>query len=204
LALQAFESNPENPFEGLGSTATLAKALDRAIARAVDVLNLSFAGPRDQLVARLIRRALAQGIVVVAAAGNDGPDASPLYPAAYDGVIAVAATDHRDRPYVHGARGRHISVAAPGVDVVTTQPGETIAYVSGTSMAAAQISGVVALMRERWPELAPPQVKAILETTARRIDGAESGLGSGVVDAEAALAHRTRFAGQGGASNSGR
>ena len=91
--------------------------------------------------------------MLIAAAGNAGPNSPPLYPAADRNVIAVTATDMEDRLYTGANRGNHIAVAAPGVDVLVPAPGGNYQFTTGTSVAAAHVSGVVALLIERNPKL---------------------------------------------------
>lgn len=188
LSIEAFADDPSDPDMGIATTLTLARALDAAIDRKADVINLSIAGPRDPLVGRLVRQALSRGIVVVAAAGNDGPDAPPRYPAAYDGVVAVTATDPRDQPYAAGAQGAHVAVAAPGVEVRATVSEGVVGYVTGTSVAAAQVAGVAALLRERAPGLGSGDARRLLKETAAPLPE-----GPGMVDAFAALSRATAY-----------
>ncbi len=190
LALQAFEPDPNDPTLGVGSSQRLAQAIDIAVKHGVKVLNLSFSGPRDPIVSFLLQRAMAAGVVVVAAAGNDGPEGPPRYPAAQDGVIAVTATDALGRLYPMATHGPFVSVAAPGVDILTIGPGETVQYLSGTSLAAAHVSAVAALMLEAAPATSPAAIKHALErsasvggTSGQRSDG----YGAGRVDALQAL-----------------
>ncbi len=189
LAIEAFADDPGDPDTGVATTLSLAQALDAAIDRKADVINLSIAGPRDPLIGRLVRQALSRGIVVVAAAGNDGPDAPPRYPAAYDGVVAVTATDLRDQPYAAGAQGTHVAVAAPGVEIRATVSEGVVGYVTGTSVAAAQVAGVAALLRERAPGLGSGEARRLLKETAATLPE-----GPGMVDAFAALSKATSFA----------
>lgn len=117
-----------------GSTLGLARALDRLLAQGIRVANLSLGGAGDRVQRAVVERALAQGLTLVAAAGNGGPDAPPVHPAAYPGVIAVAAHDAADRPYARGNRGEYVTLAAPGVELWLALEGGR--YVSGTSFAA--------------------------------------------------------------------
>ena len=188
LSIEAFADDPTDPDMGVATTLTLARAIDAAIDRKADVINLSIAGPRDPLVGRLVRQALGRGIVVVAAAGNDGPDAPPRYPAAYDGVVSVTATDPRDQPYAAGAQGAHVAVAAPGVEIRATVSEGVVGYVTGTSVASAQVAGVAALLRERAPSLGSGDVRRLLKETAAPLPE-----GPGMVDAFAALSRATAF-----------
>jgi minor extracellular protease Epr len=123
----------------------LVQALDWLVARRVQVINLSLGGPRNLVVEAAVQRVLALGIPVIAAAGNGGPDAAPVYPAAQDGVIAVTAVDVKLNPYRRANHGDYIAFAAPGVDVPTAEPGGGTIYVSGTSYAAPFVTAALAV-----------------------------------------------------------
>src|SRR5437588_11832788 len=107
---------------------------------------MSFAGAHDPLLEQHFAVARRRHIVLVAAAGNTGPKSAPLYPAADPNVIAVTATDAEDNLFVHSNRGRHIAVAAPGVDILGPAPGGTYQFTTGTSVAAALGTGTAALL----------------------------------------------------------
>ena len=113
----------------------------------------------------------------------------PLFPAAYPEVIAVTATDADDKLFQQANRGTHIAVAAPGVTILAAAPDESYRMQSGTSFAAAQVSGVVALLLERNRKLDAPAIRQILMSTARDLGtpGHDDQFGSGLVDAFAAL-----------------
>lgn len=146
---------------------TILRSLDYAAAHGAQVVNMSFAGPKDALVSRGIAAVAAKGIIMVAASGNAGPKSPPLYPAADAGVIAVSATDVDDRLFAASNRGSHIAVAAPGVDIFLPAPGGKYQMTSGTSFSAAYVSGLAALVLERNPALKPADVRNILTTSAR-------------------------------------
>jgi subtilisin family serine protease len=148
------------------STLILLKGLDWSIAHGARVLNLSFAGPRDELVHKALRAALDRRAVAVAAAGNGGPSAPPAFPAAYEEVIAVTAVDAIDGLYAKANRGSYIAIAAPGVDVLVASTGSGHDLKSGTSFAAAYVSGIVALMLERNPGLTAAAVRHTLTLSA--------------------------------------
>jgi Subtilase family len=165
----------------VGTTFRIIKGLDWAVARKVRVINMSFAGQRDPLLQIGLKAVHEKGIVLVAAAGNAGPTSPPLYPGADPKVTAVTATDFGDALFRGANRGRHISLAAPGVDILALAPGGTYQFTSGTSVAAAHVTGVVALMLQANPKLKPEEVRRILKSTARRL-GANEQFGAGLVD----------------------
>ena len=100
-----------------GRALEVAEALDWMAGLRPTVVNTSFAGPDNPVLAAAIAAVLARGVPVVAAAGNGGPEAPPAYPAAYPGVIAATAVDRQMRPYGKANRGDYVAFAAPGVDV---------------------------------------------------------------------------------------
>ncbi len=131
---------------------TLAKALQFALDQDARVINLSLGGPRDRLLERLIDVALARNVIVVGAADPrvDGGG----FPAGYPGVLAVAADASANAP--------PNALVAPGHDVPTTTMGQTWGFVSGSSYAAAHVSGAVALLLERAPSMDAAQVRQAL------------------------------------------
>jgi len=131
--------------EMAADTLSLLKALDWMKSFGVKLVNMSFSGPRDELVAEDIEELSKRGIVFVAAAGNEGPTAAPSYPAAYPQVIAVTAVTKDLRNYRYANRGDHIDVAAPGVDIWTAIPGGRAGYHSGTSFAAPHVTAILAV-----------------------------------------------------------
>ena len=126
-------------------TVSFMKALDWMSDSGVRLVNMSFSGPRDELVQRKIEALSARGLVFTAAAGNEGPAAEPAYPAAYPQVIAVTAVTKDMKNYPYANRGAHIDLAAPGVDIWTAWPEAREGYRSGTSFAAPFVTGVLAV-----------------------------------------------------------
>jgi subtilisin family serine protease len=128
-------------------------------------------------------------MVLIAAAGNAGPKSPPLYPAADSNVIAVTAIDADDRLYPAANRGRHIAVAAPGVDVLVAAPRASYGLTSGTSVAAAHVSGLAALLIERKPDLDLATFRSVLSAGARDLGpaGIDEEYGAGIPDAAKAL-----------------
>ncbi|MEK6693623.1 MAG: S8 family serine peptidase [Nitrospirota bacterium] len=167
----------------------LARGLDLALQRGVKVINLSLGGPRDSFVGLLVDEALKRKTVIVAAAGNSGPKGKPPYPASHTGVIAVTAIDHRDRLDPRATRGPHVSLSAPGVDIITSAPGGRQQVSTGTSVAAAHVTGIVALIFEQWPDATSQFVKTLLESSAHDLgpSGKDPEYGAGRVDALRAL-----------------
>lgn len=117
---------------------SLARALDYAITRGAQVINLSLSGPQDLLLSKLLDIAVARGVVVVAAFDRSARGGG--FPASHPGVLAVAE---------EGAAPLRGVLTAPGLDIPTTQPGGVWGMVNGSSYAAAHVSGLVALLRER-------------------------------------------------------
>lgn len=186
LAVRAFD-----PSGGTaeGTTFNILKGLEWAAEKGARVINMSFAGPRDPIMSRMLAAAHKKGIVLIAAAGNAGEKSAPLFPAADPNVIAVTATDAQDRLFAMSNRGNHIAVCAPGVDLLLPTPGGSYQVSTGTSFAAAHVSGVVALVLERDPSLAPDSVRRVLLSTARDLGspGRDRNFGAGLTDAFGAL-----------------
>jgi len=154
FALKACWQQPAGAREAVCNSYTLAKAVDFAITQSAQVLNFSLAGPPDVLLTRLIKVALERGIVVVAAAPSK-PGAR-AFPASMQGVIGISGTDSPGKAFL----------AAPAVDILTTVPHGSYDFFSGSSLAAAQASGVAALLLERNPKLTPPELAALFHKTA--------------------------------------
>ena len=116
-------------------TVSLIKALNWLVTQQVTVVNISLAGPPNRLLETAITRVRERGLLAIAAAGNGGPMAQPMYPAAYPEVVAVTATDERGRAFRLANRGEYVDIAAPGVNVRHAQAGGGYAASSGTSYA---------------------------------------------------------------------
>ncbi|MDX3523375.1 peptidase S8 [Streptomyces scabiei] len=179
---------------GVGSAADIAAGIRWAADHGARVLNLSLGGTTATGVERdAIAHAISRNVVVVAAMGNDsGPVVS--FPAAFDDVIAVGATDVLDRKAPFSNTGPHIDVAAPGVNILSTFLDDTFSSSDGTSMACPHVAGVAALILSRDPFLNADDVRNILHTTARPLRRLPTDpvpnnqFGFGLVDADAALA----------------
>lgn len=145
LAVDAFHRRGSRD---LADAFDLASAIDLLVSRGVRVINLSLAGPPNAALDRVGRAAREKGVHIVAAAGNAGPSAPPLYPAAYKWAVAVTAIDKDRRVYARAARGAHIDLAAPGVGIVLQDQRGRARTHSGTSFAAPFVSAALALRRE--------------------------------------------------------
>jgi hypothetical protein len=186
LAARAFDPKAAG---AEGTTFNILKSLDWAAAQGARVINMSFAGPDDPAIHRSLEAARKKGIVLVAAAGNAGAKSPPLYPAADPNVIAVSATDADDKLFEQSNRGRYITVAAPGAQILVAIPDKGYEMSSGTSYSAAEVSGIVALMLQRKPDLTPDKVKTILRATAKDLGpkGPDAMFGAGLADAYGAI-----------------
>jgi|CXWL01.1.fsa_nt_gi hypothetical protein len=140
------------------SADSIAAALDWMITNRVPVINISIEGPNNAVLAALVNRAVRNGHVIVAAAGNGGPLARPAFPAAFEGSVAVTAIDGDDRPYMRANRGAYISFAAPGVDL-DVRTGDGAVLVSGTSFAAPLVAAKIA---ERLHQPSPANARNVL------------------------------------------
>jgi len=129
----------------------LLQGLDWLVRQRVDLINLSLGGPHNLILDAAVQRLLDQGIFIVAAAGNQGPSADPVFPAATPGVIAVTAIDADRHLYPKANQGDYISFAAPGVDIWVPR-GEEAAFVSGTSFAAPYVTALLAARRQQQPQ----------------------------------------------------
>jgi subtilisin family serine protease len=190
IAIRAFASAQGG---AESSSYVVIKSLNYAVLHGAQIINMSFAGPKDMLIERAIAATAARDVVLVAAAGNAGAKSPPLFPAANPNVIAVSGTDAQDRLFTASNRGVHIALAAPGTDIFLPAPDQKYQMTSGTSFSAAYVSGIAALLLERNPALKPSEVRAILTTTARDLGapGKDELFGYGQADAFAATTAAT-------------
>ena len=133
-----------------GSADQIAQALAWLAREKVAVINLSLVGPPNQLLERAVGLMLQRGHLLVAAVGNDGPAAAPLFPASYPGVVGVSAVDPQRRPLPEAARGPQVMFAAPGSNMLSAAPGSPpYAQVRGTSFAAPIVAALLAMQLQR-------------------------------------------------------
>ncbi|MFD7704863.1 type VII secretion-associated serine protease mycosin [Streptomyces caelestis] len=179
----------------------LAEGIRWAADHGADVINLSLGDDSasahpEPSEDQAIQYALRKGVTVVASAGNGGEKGDHVsYPAAYPGVIAVAAVDRYGTRAPFSTRRWYATVSAPGVDVIIADPDHKYYEGWGTSAAAAFVSGAVALVRAAHPDLTPAQIKRLLQDTARNApaDGRDDSRGFGFVDPAAAIEAASRM-----------
>lgn len=179
-------------FDASGSAfvSDIVEALEWCISHNMHVINMSF-GIREgsDTVKEQIERAYRKGIVLVASAGNDGPNTDQIdFPARLPQVIAVAASDIGNRVASFSNRGKGIAVTAPGVDICSTLPGRSYGQMSGTSMAAPHVTGAAALLLSKNRKLSPARIRRVLRATAKRLAGYSSlAQGAGLVQVDKAI-----------------
>lgn len=158
---------------GSGWDSDIARGVTYAVDHGAQVINLSLGGPdQTDTLATAIAYAISRNVVVTAAAGNDGQSGSPtMYPAAYPGVLAVAASDSTNQIADFSNRGSYVAVTAPGVDIASTYTGNSYVYMSGTSMASPFAAAAAALVKSANPALTAAQVDSLLEQTATPLNG---------------------------------
>ncbi|UFQ20375.1 type VII secretion-associated serine protease mycosin [Streptomyces huasconensis] len=184
----------QNDAEGHGTAETLAQSIDYAVGAGADVINISqdtanAAEPSPELK-RAVDRALGLRRVIVASAGNDGlgGNVKKTYPASYEGVLAVAASDRNNERAAFSQSGGFVDVAAPGVDMISTVPLGGHCADSGTSFAAPYVTGLAALIKSKHPNWTPRQITAQIQQTAERsVAGHDRLVGWGVADPTRAL-----------------
>lgn len=174
--------------ECYGTYSRLAEGIIYAADAGADIVLVASGGYYDSAKLReAVEYARGRDVLVVAAAGN-GASSSPFYPAAY--AFAVSGTDRLDWPYYLTDHGPHIAVAAPAVEIWCATPGGGYAIRSGTSMAAAHVAGVAALVRAQWPNLTALEVGDLVRTSADDcgVPGRDDWCGDGRVSAWRAIA----------------
>lgn len=171
----------------LCSSWTLAKAVDFAIIGESQIINMSLSGPADSLLERLLQTAVSKGIIVVAAAAQDAD--APGFPALMKSVTAVIASDAKSQARMPSWAKDKILLAAPGIEILTTAPRDSYDFLSGSSLATAHVTGVIALLLQHRQNLTQSEIWALLTTTAKltAMPVGNGGAAIGVVDACAAL-----------------
>jgi subtilisin family serine protease len=150
-----------------GAVDAVAEAFAWLARQRIAVINVSLVGPPDRLLERVVEGVVARGFLVVAAVGNDGPAAAPLYPAAWPGVVGVTGVDARGRVLVEAERGSQVKFAAPGADIAAAKAGGGYLLVRGTSFAAPIVAGLLALNLRAPETSAASEAVAALARSAR-------------------------------------
>ncbi|MBI2863440.1 MAG: PQQ-binding-like beta-propeller repeat protein [Chloroflexi bacterium] len=176
---------------GLANYSDIAAGVNYATAKGARVINLSLGGYADSTALReAVANAVSQNVVVVSGVGNDGIGA-PFYPAAYDGVIAVAGTTISDTRTVFNNYGPWVDVSAPGASILTTAMGGDYVTTSGTSMASAFVAGLAGLLVSQHPDWTPAMIRSQIIHTADPVDslnpGYEGQMGAGRINAARAV-----------------
>lgn len=181
---------------GGGTTTNIAAGVEWAIKQKVDIINMSLTTTGDdQALKLLLEKAYAEGITIVASAGNEGSNIqsdSVQYPAKYPTVIAVSATTGFNKLLVGSSIGPEVELAAPGDEIISTYPSEldTIdgnkdgySTFSGTSMAAPHVTGVLALYKERFPHFTNKRLRELISNTAEDLGatGRDQSFGYGLI-----------------------
>lgn len=161
--------------KGEGYFADVIRALAWCLEQGIQVVNLSFGSNNSsQALHEAIRKVTARGMIVVAAAGNDGTTQSVDYPAAYSEAIAVGAVDEKDRLAPFSSQGPEIKLVAPGTGILSTGIGGVFSRLSGTSMATPHVSGAIALLWTIAPKLKAGQILHTLYASAEKLPSLSS------------------------------
>jgi len=197
-----FDDKPSDDGEFYVNTVRYYRALGEATKKVISVLNLSIGGSRrDRTEESLMGVLIQAGVTVCAAMGNEYEEGNPReYPGAFSNVVAVGAVSQALERASFSNTGRHINIAAPGVDILSTLPRSKSNWLdetkyaawSGTSMATPHVSGAAALVSAKNPSFAPDHVAARLQTRARKLAAMKgrsrtSEFGSGLLDLDRAL-----------------
>jgi len=177
-------------WKGEGYEDDLANAILHAADQGANIISMSLGSSEESMLVRVaVMRAYSAGVLLVASAGNDATNARS-YPAAYDEVIAVTATDQSDNPAWFTNYGEWVELSAPGVNIYSTLLNDNFGYKSGTSMATPHVSGVAALIWSLYPEETRDDIRNKLRDTADDLGevGFDPYYGYGRVNAKKAVA----------------
>lgn len=186
---------------GAGSAASIVKGIEWAVSKKADILSMSFgSGFSDPGIKKAIEYAASKNVMLIAAAGNEGPGPMTVgYPARYPQTVSVAAIDPGKRAARFSSRGPEVDIAAPGVDILSTYPPRNYAKLSGTSMATPFVAGVVALVLAYDKKLGVARIKnytdllKLIKGTSvdSGIAGFDNDYGWGLINPSGMLSSRT-------------
>jgi subtilisin len=147
--------------EGECYSSSIAKAIDIALTKKAAIVNMSFgSASHDRVIAKLIEEGSSKGTLFVAPAGNSPRQKELTFPASLPAVVAVGGLDEKGGPYPNKELASKAAVCAPAVNVFTTVPGDRYNFLSGTSMASASVTGLLALAAEKDGSLAAASLPA--------------------------------------------
>jgi minor extracellular protease Epr len=185
-AVKAFDEN------GQAYLSDMIEGIDWSVANGIDIINLSAGTQTDSFALRSsVDKAYAAGLLVVAAAGNDGNDLGTGdtvdFPARYPSAISVGAVDRNSARALFSSTGSTVEVTAPGVNIASTYPNNQYVYMSGTSMATPYVAGNLALMKQAYPQLTNEQLRQVLVSQVRDAGpaGHDPYFGFGILQASA-------------------
>lgn len=188
IAIAAFSADDDGNVTG--NSWTIAKAADAAFDEKARIVNMSFAGPADPLVANAMTGLAKRGAILFAASGNFGPESDTQFPAGYEEVHATTATDKSDSIYANANIGKHLAFSAPGVDILSLAPNGGYSLQTGTSVATAHLSGLAALIVAMDPDITANRVAELLQASSQDLGdpGRDPVFGFGLPDANALIA----------------
>ncbi|WP_444684758.1 S8 family serine peptidase [Alkalicoccus luteus] len=177
--------------EGSGSLDGIARGIEWSIENDMDIINMSLGGSSgSSVLENFTDLAYDEGILVVAAAGNDGKGMGFFdtvgFPAQYESAMAVAAVDENNNTASFSSAGPAVEISAPGVNVLSTVPGNGYDALNGTSMAAPHVAGVAAQVWQAKPHLSNVQLRQLLNDTAEPL-GAQRDYGNGLIQSVDAI-----------------
>lgn len=175
---------------GSGYLSDVIAGIDWSITNKMDIINMSLGSTTDSSTLKnIVDKAYSQGIIVVAAAGNtgnvDGTGDNVNYPARYETVIAVAATNAKDQRAAFSSTGNTVEVSAPGVKIISTYLNNQYAYMDGTSMASPYAAGNLALLKQAHPTLTNSELRKKLQELSidLGVSGKDTSYGYGLIQA---------------------
>ncbi|WP_096188705.1 S8 family peptidase [Evansella halocellulosilytica] len=183
LAVKVLDDNAE------GNSMTIAKGIRWAVDNGAKVMNLSLGDSHDsEVMYEAVKYAYENDVVMIAASGNENVE-TPMYPAAYEEVLTVAATDAYEEKAIFSNFGNHIDVSAPGEHIPSTYPNNEYVMMSGTSMAAPHVAGLAGLIRSVNPDLSNNEVYELIRSTCDDLGdgGADPYFGYGKINIQRAL-----------------